>query len=115
MPYGTDSFTDRYGDYKQPTVIEYDKDLITVGSVTEISKEEKEKYKSLIDSIIKNVLTINPFFAKEKYQELVLSKDNKVMWNKEKLYEMSKNLDWLFNFKTYLDKCKNKYYSNNNL
>ncbi len=116
MPYGTDAFTDRYGDYKQPTVVDYDQDAKKVNiNPQNISPEFIEQHKKDVEDIFQEILSINPFHAGTRYIDFVVSINGKLAWNVEKIQEMKSNSDWLFTFRKYLNKSKNNFISNKNL
>lgn len=116
MPYGTDSFTDRYGDYKQPTVIDYEKNLEVdkyadrpLPSVKESLKDHQQD----MEDILKEILSINPLFAGDRYISFVYSNNGKLAWNITMIDKMRENSDWLFTLRKYLNKAKSKFISNN--
>ncbi len=114
MPYGTEAFTDRYGDFKQPTVIDYDQSTnkVLMNSPDLSVEESLKKHQEDIANILKEVLEINPFFAGERYRNFVYSNNGKLAWDTKKIDEMKSNLDWLFSFRKYLNKAKVKFISN---
>lgn len=112
MPYGTDSFTDRYGDYKQPTVIDYDKNLenLNYAGIPNLSVEESLKIHSDdIESTLKEILEFNPYFAGDRYRNFISSQDSKLVWNIPKINEMKSNSNWLFTLRKYLNKAKKEF------
>lgn len=118
MPYGTEPFTDRYGDYKQPTVIDYDQinNKVAVNPQNLPVDEILEQHQKDVEDVLKEiVVNYNPYYAGERYKDFVLTKDTKLAWNIKKIDEMKSNSDWLFNFKRYLSKAKFKHISNNKL
>jgi len=116
MPYGTDSFTDRYGDYKQPTVVDYDQSTNKIVVSSDLSVEESlNKHKEDVESALKEILETNPFHAGNRYMEFVLSDNGKLAWNTKKIEEVKSNSDWLFTLRQYLNKAKKKFIANKNL
>lgn len=115
MPYGTDSFTDRYGDYKQPTVIDYDKSIAD-GSLVDVSNLSVEDtlntHKNDIEEVYKEILSFNPFFAGERYISFVQSVQGKLAWNVAKINELKDNSDWLFSFRKHLNRAKANFVLN---
>lgn len=118
MAYGTDAFTDRYGDYKQPTVIDYDKELAINQGVTNSIPEESAKniadHNEDKESILKEVLSLNPLFAGERYKDFYQAVNQKLVWKEDKIKEMSSDSDWLFNLRKYLTKAKKNFFQNKN-
>lgn len=112
MPYGTDAFVDGYGDYKQPTVVDYDKRVedSTVNKLRPSTPEEKKEILKQFqidqENILKEILEINPLFAGELYQYLVIAVNNKLAWNIEKINSLKGDVDWLYNLRRYLNKRK---------
>ncbi len=108
MPYGTDSFTDRYGDFKQPTVIDYDQSTnAVVSNPSHLSPEEVlKKHQEDKELVLKEILEFNPFFAGSRYLEFTYSDNGKLAWNLKKIEEVKSNLDWLFSLRKYLNKAK---------
>lgn len=116
MPYGTEPFTDRYGDYKQPTVIDYDQSTNKVVVSSNLSVEESlKKHNEDIEFVLKEILETNPFFAGERYVNFVYSNNGKLAWNIKKIEEMKSNSDWFFTLRKYINKAKNKFILNKNL
>ena len=116
MPYGTESFTDRYGDYKQPTVIDLDQSSkIVINPLSDSIDDIIEQYKSDIELTIKEILSTNAFFAGKKYLTLTQSIDGKLAWNITKINEMKENSDWLFNLRKHLTKAKKEFILNKKL
>lgn len=109
MPYGTDAFVDGYGDFKQPTVIDYDKQIVD-GSSYHSTPEQKQKileqYESDQHQILQEILDINPVFGGPDYQHLTFAKDNKLHWNIDKINTLKENVDWLYEFARVLKKRK---------
>lgn len=111
MPYGTDPFTDRYGDFKQPTVVDYDNNIINnIVNVYNPSDEEKKKvseqYKEDQNRILASILDANPVYAGEAYQHLVCSVNSKLAWNTEKINLLKENADWLYTLYRYIKRRK---------
>lgn len=109
MPYGTDPFIDGSGDYKQPTIIDYDKRNNTplppyIENKEEIlSKFEKEKEEALNE-----VLSINPVYGGLDYNHLTSAVNGKLVWNTSKINELKDDTTWLYNLLRYLRKKKNQ-------
>lgn len=114
MPYGTDSFTDRYGDFKQPTVIDYDQSTnkVLMESSILFGEESIEQHKKDVEDILKEILEINPFFAGQRYMNFVFSNNGKLAWDTKKVEEMKSNSDWLYTLRKHLNKAKVKFISN---
>ena len=108
MPYGTDSFTDRYGDYKQPTVIDYDVSNKVVCN-PQLSDLDLKKHEEDIAIILKEIFNTNAYFAGQRYISFTYAKDNKLQWDENKIKEMSTDTDWLFSFRKYIIKAKNSF------
>jgi hypothetical protein len=116
MPYGTDSFTDRYGDYKQPTVIDYDQSAAKVVVNSNLSVEESLTiHNADVEFALEEILSTNPFYAGNRYIDFVHSVGGKLAWNKDKINEMKSNTDWLLCLRQYLTKAKKKFIANKNL
>lgn len=117
MAYGTEPFTDGYGDYKQPTVIDYDRKVNnTFGNKPyQTTKEEKEQiltqYQKDQEEALREILESNPVFAGDFYQHLTIAINNKLSWNFEKINELKSNVDWLYGLKRFLNKKKDEFYS----
>lgn len=115
MPYGTNAFTDRYNDYKQPTVIDYDKS-VAVGSLLNKENLPVEEilntHKKDIEEAFEEILNFNPFFAGDRYSNFTMVSDKKLIWDKKKIEELKENSDWLFSFRKYLNNAKTKFVSN---
>jgi ligand-binding sensor protein len=109
MPYGTDAFTDGYGDFKQPTVVDYDIST-TVVNTPILSEEDRKKiidqYKKDQEDTLKEILDTNPYYAGEVYKHLVFAKDNKLAWDTAKILALKDDATWLYNFNRYLTKNK---------
>ena len=115
MPYGTNAFTDRYNDYKQPTVIDYDKS-VAVGSLLDVDNLPAEEilntHKKDVEEAFAEILSFNPFYAGDKYASFTMVADKKLIWNEKKIGELKDNSDWLFMFRKHLNKAKAKFVSN---
>lgn len=111
MAYGTNSFTDRYGDFKQPTVIDYDISSVIRFSSESITEDILKEFEENKLSTIENILKTNPVFGGVKYQHLTAAVDGKLIWNKSKILELSSNIDWLYALNRYIK--KNKLYKFN--
>lgn len=118
MPYGTNAFTDRYNDYKQPTVIDYDKS-VTVGSLLNVDNlpidDILNTHKKDVEEAYTEILSFNPFFAGDKYTTFTTVVDKKLVWDEKKIEELKNNSDWLFMFRKHLKKAKAKFVSNKKL
>lgn len=113
MAYGTNAFTDGYGDYKQPTVFDYDKDVNnTHGKSPYLSEEEKEQVLQQLNSdkelVLSKVFAFNPVYGGVKYNHLTYAINGKLAWNKEKILELKEDLDWLYEFYRYLKNREKK-------
>lgn len=110
MPYGTDAFTDGYGDFKQPTVIDYDKSESTkfIDSILseEDKKEMEDQFKKNQQAALDNILSTNPYYAGDYYRYLVFAKDNKLVWDVAKIHSLKEDVNWLYTLSRYLDKKK---------
>lgn len=117
MAYGTEPFTDGYGDYKQPTIVDYDKRVNnTFGkNPHNTSKEEKERifsqYEEDQKDALQQILETNPVFAGEIYQHLTQAVNGKLVWNVDKINELKINVDWLYMLRRWLDKQKELFHS----
>lgn len=114
MAYGTEPFTDGYGDFKQPTVVDYDKKVNnTYGASPYVSTpEEKEQVLKQFqidqDNTLSEILNTNPFHAGTLYQYLVYAKDNKLTWDIAKINDLKSDVDWLYTFARYLGKSRDR-------
>lgn len=110
MSYGTDAFTDGYGDFKQPTVVDYDKILTLGDNVPILSDEDRKKveeqFKKDQEDALSNILNTNPYYAGEYYRYLVFAKDDKLIWDKVKIESLKEDVNWLYTLSRYLDKKK---------
>ena len=112
MPHGTDSFTDRYGDFKQPTVIDYDQSNSIV-VISPLSVEEcLNQHEQDINLILKEILETDAYFGGNRYLVFTEAINGKLVWNSKKIEEMKSNSDWLFTLRKYLNKAKTKFISN---
>ena len=112
MPYGTEPFTDGYGDFKQPTVIDYDKKVNNTYGKSPYQTSEEEK-KEILDQFKKDqeeaylaILHTNPFYAGGNYDYIITTKDGKLVWDAKKLDELKSNIDWLYTLLRFLNKRK---------
>lgn len=110
MPYGTEPFTDGYGDYKQPTIIDYEKNLQDIKSISKFPKEDEVKildqYNADQEAAFKKISEINPVYGGLKYQFLTTVVNNKITWDLKKITELKSNVDWFYDFCRYLEKRK---------
>lgn len=115
MSYGTNSFTDRYGDFKQPTVIDYDQSTSKV-VISPLSIEEcLKQHEKDIELILNEILETDAFFGGNRYLAFTQATNGKLVWNSDKIKEMKSNSDWLFTLRKHLNKAKNKFISNKKL
>ena len=109
MPYGTQPFTDGYGDYKQPTIIDYDRKT-SINKSPDLTQEEKEQvlnqYKQDQKEALDNILSTNPMYGGEIYQHLTLAKEGKLIWDVKKIDSLKSDVDWLYRLDRYLSKRK---------
>lgn len=113
MPYGTQPFMDGSGDYKQPTVINHDKDAETslppfFGDKEEaLSQFEKDR-----QDVISEILSINPVYGGKEYNHLTFANQGKLAWDIKKIDAQKDDATWLYNFLRYLRKRKSISNSN---
>jgi len=115
MPYGTEAFTDRYGDYKQPTVIDYDQADNEVAFNSISSENDIAQHNKDIEEVYQEILSINPFHGGDRYLPFVHSVNGKLAWNTKKIDEMKSDSDWLFSLRKYLNKAKLEFSLKNKL
>lgn len=110
MAYGTEPFTDGYGDYKQPTIVDYDKKLAVNVPRSSASKEEAEatlkQFKRDQEEALAEILECNPYLGGEQYQHLVFSDNGKLVWDVTKINALKDDVDWLYSFSRYVRKRK---------
>lgn len=94
MAWGTDAFTNRDGDYKQPTIIDLDKEYGKKKAYEKpmidnsTYKEELIQWrKDTIDFILKS----NPFFLAKEFDHLIKRENNKLEWDVDKLLDTCQN------------------------
>jgi hypothetical protein len=115
MPYGTEAFTDRYGDFKQPTIVDYDQADNEVAFNSISSADDIIQHNKDIELVYQEILAINPFHAGDRYLPFVQSFDGKLVWNIKKIDDMKTNSDWLFSFRKFLNKAKIEFSLKNKL
>lgn len=113
MAYGTKAFTDGYGDYKQPTVLDYDQEVNnTFVKPPTLSSQEIEEYLKQLntdkESVLSKVLLFNPVYGGAKYNHLTQAINGKLVWNTVKIQELKEDLDWLYEFYRYLKNREKK-------
>lgn len=110
MAYGTQPFTDRNGDYKNPTIIDINKEygkkksyelpLVDEKQLTR-SKDELKAYK---EEQIKFILSTNPFHVATEYPHLILRENNKLNWDSQVVTELCNDDVFRYNLYTLLNK-----------
>ncbi len=98
MSFGKGAFTDRNGDYKQPTIVDMDKEYGKKKSYEKIMLDPEdtiEARKLRMDNFKKNQLAFifahNPFYAAKRFDYLIDRSSGKLEWIKDKVIEISEN------------------------
>ncbi len=110
MPYGTEPFTDGYGDYKQPTIIDYDDKSSIISSSSNISPEERQKiidqFKIDQENVLSEILSTNPAYGGTEYNHLTSAVNGKLIWDRAKIDALKADTTWLYNLLRFLRKKK---------
>ncbi len=113
MSEGRGAFTDRNGDYKQPTIVDMDKEYGKKKSYekmlfTPISDKEREKLRldkeSYRNERIKMILESNPIYLAKELSHFIKRDNNVLSWDKVSLSEALKDDLLLYNMHTILEK-----------
>ena len=95
MPHGKEAFTNRDGNYIQPTIIDIDKEYGLKegrGNYKKMSKSELESLRKEInkekEERIDYILSVNPFYVAQEYSHLILREDGKLKWDEKRLREV---------------------------
>lgn len=107
MPYGTDAFEDRFGDYKQPTVVDYDQSKAkVVSNPHQPSESDVLKHDEDIENTLKEILAINPVYGRSRYLSFTCSVNGKLSWDLAKIEKLKSDSNWLFTFRKFLIKAQ---------
>lgn len=95
MSEGKGAFTDRYGDYKQPSIIDMDKEYGKKKSYEKGIILEGDTYKEDLVNWRKESLSFildnNPFYLATEFSDFILREEGKLVWNKPLVTEACKN------------------------
>ena len=91
MAFGKEAFTDRNGDYKNPTIVDLDKEYGKKKSYelplkSNVDRKFLDNYKQ---EQINYILSSNPFHVAKEYPHLILRANQTVLqWDKNKVIEV---------------------------
>lgn len=104
--WGNKPYRDRNGDYKQPTIIDLDKEygkkkVYELPFEVSVNKQEVDDYKK---EQVEFILSANPFYLAQEFSHLILRISGKLEWDKEKVMEVCKDDTVRYNIYTLLSK-----------
>lgn len=115
MSFGKGAFTDRNGDYKQPTIVDMDKEYGKKKSyekpITDMSDDFRSQLIEWRKDRLAYLLSSNPLYLAKEYSHFIDRSSGKLEWIKDKVIDACNNDRMLSDMVTLLDNRINLKYN----